>query len=59
MKEVTAQMVLDALDLGSKMFTVKSDDTLSDAITKLVEERVGCTVVMDDDDEVVGMVTAR
>jgi CBS domain-containing protein len=44
---------------GDSVFTLAPDDTVAEAAMLLNERRVGCLVVMDDHDQVAGIVSER
>lgn len=53
-------LVADILkDKNSTLITVRATDSLKNAITKLDYERIGATLVVDEEDHLVGMLSER
>ncbi|MDP3920946.1 MAG: CBS domain-containing protein [Candidatus Omnitrophota bacterium] len=44
---------------GPKVWSVQSDDTIRDAITTLVKNKIGALLVFDEKDKMVGIISER
>lgn len=53
----TVAKLIDAK--GNGVFSVKPDDTISDAVTALKDKKIGALVVTDDDGALVGILSER
>ncbi|HKL58421.1 MAG TPA: CBS domain-containing protein [Sphaerochaeta sp.] len=51
------QSILD--EKGSKVFSIKSDDSLSHALLQLTEHKIGALLVLDDEKHIKGILSER
>ena len=44
---------------GSKVWTIRADQTIRDAVKILVQQKIGALLVMDDQDTIIGIISER